>query len=82
MPDPLCCYNSENGNAEHCIFRCPKYLNERITLFNEALILNFHLLDLNTLIHGVDHLTFEENMCIFTAIHTYIKNIDRFHRNH
>ena len=59
-------------------FRCPKYLNERITLFNETR--NFQPLSLNTLIHGVDHLTSEEN--IFTAVHTYIKNTDRFPRNH
>ena len=80
MPDPLCSCNLENENAEHYFFRCPKYLNERITLFNETR--NFHPLSLDTLIYGVDHLTFKENMCIFTAVHTYIKNTDRFSRNH
>ena len=80
MSDPLCSCNLENENAEHYFFRCPKYLNERITLFNETR--NFHPLSLDTLIYGVDHLTFEENMCIFTAVHTFIKNTDRFPRNH
>ena len=80
MPYPLCSCNLEKENAEHYFFRCPKYLNERITLFNETR--NFHPLSLDTLIHGDDHLTFEENMCIFTAVHMYIKNTDRFPRNH
>ena len=76
MPDPLCSCNLENENAEHYFFRCLKYLNERIiTLFNETR--NSHPFTLDTLIHGVDHLPFEENMCMFTAVHTYIKNTDR-----
>ena len=58
---------------------CPIFVNERITLFNETH--NFHPLNLNTLTHGSDILSTEDNICIFTAVHKFIKNTQRFSQN-
>ena len=77
--DPLCSCNMEIENAEHFFFRCPIFGNERITLFNETH--NFHPLNLNTLTHGSDILSTEDNICIFKAVQKCINNTQRFSQN-
>ena len=76
---PLCSCHMEIENAEHYFFRCPIFGNERITLFHETH--NFHPLNLNTLTHGSDILSTEDNTCIFKAVHKFIKNAQRFSQN-
>ena len=74
--NPFCSCNSEIENAEHYFFRCPKYVNERITMFRETH--SFHPLNLNKLLTGDSNLTIENNAKIFEAVQKYIKNTKRF----
>ena len=74
--NPFCSCISEIENAEHYFFRCPKYVNERITMFRETH--SFHPLNLNKLLTGDSNLTIENNAKIFEAVQKYIKNTKRF----
>ena len=59
-----------------CFFRCPKYVNECITMFRETY--SFHPLNLNKLLTGDSNLTIENNAKIFEAVLKYIKSTKRF----
>ncbi|MCG7876809.1 MAG: reverse transcriptase family protein [Candidatus Thiodiazotropha endolucinida] len=77
--NPLCECKLENEDAEHYFFRCPKYTNQRVIMFTATH--NFHPLNLDILLYGNAQLTFEQNMIIFNAVHSYIKNTGRFSNN-
>ena len=50
ISNPLCSCNLEIEDAEHFLFRCPKYANERTILFRETH--NYHPVNLNMVLFG------------------------------
>ena len=68
--------NCEIEDAEHFLFRCPKYANERMILFRETH--NYHPLNVNMVLFGDINATLESNTAIFKAVQNYIKNTKRF----
>jgi len=69
-----CGYGSED--AEHFFFKCNIYQNQRIALFNATR--SFHPLSVNALLFG-KNITDDQNVSIFEAVQTFIKNTRRFH---
>ena len=76
IPNPLCSCNLEIEDAEHFLFRCPKYANERTILFRETH--NYHPLNLNMVLFGDINVTPESNTTVFKEVQNYIKNTKRF----
>ena len=76
IQNPLCSCNLEIENAEHFFFRCPKYSNERMILFQETH--GFHPLNLNKVLTGDINETIENNTLIFQAVQKFIKCTKRF----
>ena len=76
IQNPLCSCNLEIENAEHFFFRCPKYANERMILFQETH--GFHPLNLNKVLTGDINETIGNNTLIFQAVQKFIKCTKRF----
>ena len=72
----LCSCNLEIENAEHVFFRCPKYVNEGISIFRETP--DYHPLNLNVVLFGDPNIPLDGNITIFKAVHNYIKRIKIF----
>ena len=75
-PSPTCSCSEEVEDAEHYFFRCSHFINERIALFRSTR--NFNPLNVNKLLFGNENLTPEENVTIFKAVQTFIKDTRRF----
>jgi hypothetical protein len=77
VPSPLCqCGTGVNEDAKHFFMECPLYTNQRASLNSD--LLPHHVVNTDYLLFGapeVDHLT---NIHIFSAVHKYIKNTNRF----
>ena len=73
---PNCRCSGESEDVEHCFFRCSKYINERVILFQSTR--NYHPLNTNILLFGDDNLSDENNSKIFTAVQIIIKDTKRF----
>ena len=57
-------------------FRCRRYSNQRLQLFVNTR--QFHTLNTNKLIFGLDDITEEQNSELFEHIQTYIKTSNIF----
>ena len=66
----------ERKFLEHYFFRCSHFINERVALFRSTS--NFNPLNVNKLLFGNENLTPEENVTIFKAVQTFIKDTRRF----
>ena len=72
----VCDCGSEREEAEHYFFKCHKYLNERRKLFRSTH--RYQPLNLDTVLRGRDALSFEDNVVIFSSVHEYIRDTNRF----
>ena len=72
----LCICGNFIENANHYFFHCPKYNAQRIAMSKETR--SFHLISLDTLLYGREHLSYDDNIAIFAAVHKYIKHSSRF----
>lgn len=75
-PNPMCTCSEEIENADHYFFRCPKFTNERLTLFQTTR--NFHPINIHIVLFGSENLSVADNTAIFTAVQSFIKNTRRF----
>ena len=75
-PSSMCRCSDESGEAEHFFFRCSNYNYDSVTLFQSTR--NYHPLNINILMFGDENLTDENNINIFTAVQTFIKDTRRF----
>ena len=75
-PSPICNCSEEVEDADHYFFRWSHFINERIALFRSTR--NFNPLNVNKLLFGNENLTPEENVTIFKAVQTFIKDTRRF----
>ena len=71
-----CECGAEIEDAEHYLFKCPRYRTERIQLFTETRA--YHPLNVNKLLFGFANLNDEQNNTIFKHVHKFIKNTKRF----
>ena len=71
-PSSMCRSSDESEDAEHFFFRCSNYNYDRVTLFQSTR--NYHPLNINILLFGDENLTDEDNINIFTAVQTFIKD--------
>lgn len=73
---PVCECSVEDEDAEQFIFKCQLYHQQRVHLFEATR--RYHPLSVQTLLFGHESLTMEDNSCIFTEAHNYIKHTRRF----
>ncbi len=74
--NPFCNCGDEVEDAEHYFFQCPTYHSERAVLFQT--LRQFHPLNTNTLLYGLQEQRDEYNLIIFKAVQLYIKSTKRF----
>ena len=72
----VCDCGSEREEAEQYFFKCHKYLNERRKLFRSTH--RYQPLNLDTVLRGRDALSFRDNVVIFSSVHEYIRDTNRF----
>ena len=73
--DPSCCCGSRSETAKHYILHCPLYTNFRATTIHTLPPPQQHL---QTLLFGDRTLSNEDNIIIFNAVQSYIKQTCRF----
>ena len=73
---PECDCGYEIENAEHYLFQCNLFTDQRVQMFN--LIRKFHPLSVNKLLLGDSSLNDTDNENIFEAVQQFIKNTRRF----
>ena len=71
--DCLCGHPVED--CLHYFFECPFYNENRIILFRE---LSTYNITIELLLAGDESLTYEQNIEIFSCVHSYIKRTKRF----
>ena len=75
LDSPLCACLEESEDTEHFLFRCSRFRDQRVTLDNDLLRYNINA---DILLHGNNELPFDDNKCIFAAVHKFIKDTRRF----
>ena len=75
-PDSFCSCLQEPENAEHYLFKCHKYNDQRMELFQK--LRTYHPLSVELLMSGNSNLTEEDNQTIFEAVHNFIRTSSRF----
>ena len=73
-PGCTCCHLLKDD--DHYLFNCTRYTEPRIKLFRQ--LHRFHPLNVNLFMFGSTNLSFEDNVTIFTSVHTFIKESGRF----
>ena len=66
----------EREDAEHYLLQCQLHTNERLKLFRDTR--SFHPLNINILLFGSPELSYENNITLFLAVSTFIKDTNRF----
>ena len=65
-----CAFCDEGEDAAHYFFKCSRYHNERLQLFNT--LRHLHPLNCHLLLHGNTELPLDANILIFDTVHKYI----------
>ena len=66
----------EREDAEHYLLQCQLHTNARLKLFRDTR--PFHPLNINVLLFGSPELSYENNITLFLAVSTFIKDTNRF----
>ena len=77
--NPDCSCGRGMEDADHFFFKCPLFINQRITLFTSTR--NFHPLNADKLLFGIDSLSDDDNSTLFLEVQTFIKNSKRFKKS-
>ena len=72
VQSPFCNCVDISEDAEHFFFKCTNFTRERIALFHATR--SFHPLNLNKVLFGDEHLSFQDNKILFKGIQAYIKD--------
>lgn len=72
----LCECLEDIEDAEHFIFKCPRYYHSRIAFFNRTRVL--HPLSVHAVLYGNPNLTDHDNEFLFNAVQIYIQDTRRF----
>ena len=73
---PSCDCGAELEDAEHYLFKCHRYIPERIQLFTETR--DYHPLSVDKLLFGFQNLNDDQNELIFKQVQKYINGTKRF----
>ena len=73
---PFCSCGNFIEDAEHYLFVCPKFVEERIIMFHETR--TFHPLNVDKLLYGMDNISIADNSKLFKSVQTFIKSSKRF----
>ena len=76
LDEPICSCGFDVEDNSHFFFSCPLYQTDRQILFNE--INKICDVSLDILLYGHEDLSLDENQKIFSHVHKYIKNSNRF----
>ena len=76
--DPLCSCLKGNETAEHYIFSCEHYIEQRVRLFRNTR--EFHPLNVNMLLNGKFSISDSDNAKLFRHVQNYIHATGRFTR--
>lgn len=74
--NPYCICSESIETAEHFFFTCNMYTNIRQNLFHSTRL--FHPLSIELLLVGSDQLSYNDNVLIIDAVHSFIKASKRF----
>ena len=66
----MCSCLKGNETAEHYIFSCERYIEQRVRLFRNTR--EFHPLNINMLLNGKDSLSDSDNAKLFRHVQNYI----------
>ena len=66
----------EIEDAEHYLFRCRRFINQRLSLFHKTR--HLHPLNTNLLLSGNLNISYNDNVLLFEAVQKYIKDTARF----
>ena len=73
---PNCICSHVNEDAWHFFFVCPLFTTQRNTLHTS--IIDIAPFSLETVLYGSPICNYAQNVIIFQAVHTFIKNTSRF----
>ena len=76
--DSSCDCGALNETAEHYLLECPRYSTARKETINK---LPYYLKNINTLLHGNEHLPIQSNELVFSTVLNFISQTDRFGTN-
>ena len=76
IPSPMCQCGYENEDPMHFYLQCPMYTAQRNKMFRNILPLTPPTLD--TLLYGNPNISIEDNKKVFSAIHEFIIETNRF----
>jgi hypothetical protein len=78
IQSPLCPWGcGTNEDPDHFFFKCHKYVTQRQTLMQD--ILPFLIDDVAHLLYGIPNADHQVNLLVFTAVHKYIRDSERFY---
>ena len=73
--DPTCSCNCGNETSEHYLLSCQNYANQRRSTINQ---LPLNMRNIEILLFGNGDLSADENIALFTTVHSFIKDSGRF----
>jgi len=74
--NPGCACGFECENVIHFFLECP--INEHIRNILVLILQIYRAIDIDIILHGNENLTEAQNVDIFTAVQTFIRNSHRF----
>ena len=76
---PQCSCGFHLESPSHFFLFCPNYALQRIDMLSE--ITDITDCSINTILFGSKDCTYEQNIAIFSAVHKFIKNSNRFNQD-
>ncbi len=76
IDDPACACGSPLENADHFLFHCPQFQNERVLMLNE--LQGVMPINVPNLLFGNALYNADANQRVFMAVHQFIINSHRF----
>ena len=76
VDSPACQCGYHHETAEHFLLYCPQWHEYRLPLF--AVVQNIFPITTVNLLFGSREVNIEENKVVFSAVHRFIKNTERF----
>ena len=77
IPSPHCRCGHHLEDPNHYFFVCPLFYAQRNTLMDTIALLSDNL-TIDTLLYGDPHISYNNNLAIFEAVHSYIIDTHRF----
>ena len=78
IDNPKCLCGSAIESPKHYFQECPRYVGPRQILYTKISEITAFQININTLLFGHKELSLFDNLMIFKAVHTYIKETKRF----